>query len=134
VDSSEAWRRVRTSPSGVLGTIDPDVGVHLVPVVFTVVGDSHVLVAVDSKPKRSRRLRRLENIEADPRVTLLVDHYTDDWSRLWWVRLEGRASVRSSVDAATERAHRERYPQLDGHILGPWIDIAVDHVSGWSAT
>ncbi len=134
MDTSEAWRRVHNSPSGVLGTIDKEHGVHLVPVVYSVVGDSGVLIAVDSKPKRSRRLRRLANIEADPRVTLLVDRYTDDWSRLWWVRLEGRASVRPSVDAAVERAHRERYPQLDGHALGPWIDIAIERVSGWSAS
>jgi PPOX class probable F420-dependent enzyme len=132
-DVSEAWRRINESASGVLGTGDPESGVHLVPIVFTVI-DQNLLIAVDSKPKRSRMLRRLANIERDPRVSVVIDHYDDDWSRLWWVRLDGRASVRPIVSDAVEEQHRRRYPQLEGHVLGPWIDIAVDRVAGWAAT
>jgi PPOX class probable F420-dependent enzyme len=97
------------------------------------VGDDRIVIAVDSKPKRSRRLRRLANVEADPRVSLLIDEYDVDWSRLWWVRIDGRAVVRETVETDVERRHRERYPQLEGHVLGPWIDIAVESISGWSA-
>ena len=92
-----------------------------------------MLIAVDAKPKRSRRLRRLANIEADPRVSLLIDEYEDDWRRLWWVRIDGRAAIHETIESAVEGSHRGRYPQLEGHELGPWIDIAIESVSGWSA-
>jgi PPOX class probable F420-dependent enzyme len=117
-----------------LGTVDVDRGTHLVPVVFTMVGDDRIVIAVDSKPKSSRRLRRLANIEADPRVSLLVDEYDDDWTRLWWVRVDGRASVRERIESGVEVAHRTRYPQLATHVLGPWIDIEIEQVIGWSAS
>lgn len=130
---TEAKDRLVAATSAVLGTVDAEFGVHLVPVVYTVVSDGRVVIAVDSKPKRSRRLRRLVNIEADPRVTLLVDHYDDDWRRLWWVRVDGRAAIRETVESAVEDAHRTRYPQLEVHELGPWIDIEIDSISGWSA-
>lgn len=133
MDVQEAWQRLRSAHSGVLGTVDVERGTHLVPVVYTPVEESRVVIAVDAKPKRSRRLRRLANIDRDPRVTLLVDCYSSDWTKLWWVRADGIASVRESVPADTERHHRNRYPQLDGHELGPWIDIQVGRVSGWAA-
>lgn len=125
--------RLASSVSGVLGTVDPERGIHLVPVTFTLVAPDRVVIAVDSKPKRTRRLRRLANIEADPRVSLLVDEYDNDWRRLWWVRVDGRASVREIVEESVEREHRSRYPQLRAHTLGPWIDIEIRSISGWSA-
>ena len=85
-----------------LATMSPDSRPHLVPVVFAVVGDT-VWTAVDAKPKSTRSLRRLANIEANPRVSLLVDHYEEDWSALWWVRVDGKArlvSVGSAEGAA----------------------------------
>lgn len=133
VQINETRDRLRVASSAVLGTVDPDRGVHLVPVVFTMIGDDRIVIAVDSKPKRSRQLRRLANIEADPRVSLLVDEYDADWRRLLWVRADGHASVREHIESAVERDHRERYPQLEGHDLGPWIDIEVESISGWSA-
>lgn len=133
MDSEEAWMRLRSAQSGVLGTVDNDLGTHLVPVVYTPVEDSRVLIAVDAKPKRSRRLRRLTNIDRDPRVTLLVESYSSDWSELWWARADGLAAVRPSVERTLEQRHRARYPQLEGHELGPWIDIQIEAVSGWSA-
>lgn len=132
MDNQEAWRRLIESYVAVLGTVDPTHGIHLVPVVFTPFEDSHVYVAVDSKPKSSRRLRRLSNIEADPRVTLMADGYDDDWSQLWWVRINGRAVVTESIDPAIETIHRSRYNQLEGHQLGPWITVEVDAVSAWA--
>src|SRR5699024_10418683 len=80
-----------------LATTRADGAPHAVPVAFALVTDDagrdEVWTVVDSKPKTTRALRRLANIAAEPRVCLLVDHYDDDWSRLWWVRADGRASV-----------------------------------------
>ena len=75
-----------------LATIDSDGRAHLVPIVFVLDGDT-LYTAVDAKPKRSRVLRRVENARERPEVTVLVDEYADDWLRLWWVRLRGRARV-----------------------------------------
>src|SRR5204862_1297005 len=75
-----------------LATTDPDGRPHLVPIVFALDGDT-LYTAVDRKPKRSARLRRVENARARPDVTVLVDHYDEDWERLWWIRLRGRARV-----------------------------------------
>ena len=61
---------------------------HWVPLEFAVDGD-RVLSVVDAKPKRSTALRRMANVMEIPRVSLLVDHYDDDWSALWWVRADG---------------------------------------------
>ena len=130
----DAWRVFEESASAVLGTVDPDRGSHLVPVVFTTIGDDRIVIPVDGKPKRTRRLRRLANIESDPRVVLLADHYADDWSLLWWVRVDGLAGVVTAVEQEVERRHRDRYSQSAGQLLGPWIDVTVERVSGWSAT
>src|SRR5437763_4247439 len=69
-----------------LATTDPDGRPHLVPIVFAIDGDT-LYSAVDAKPKRSRKLRRVENARARPDVTVLVDHYDEDWAKLWWIRL-----------------------------------------------
>jgi PPOX class probable F420-dependent enzyme len=88
----EARRRFAASPVARLATVRPDGTPHLVPVVFALVGDV-VTTAVDHKPKRSTSLQRLANLRAEPRCSLLVDHYDDDWTRLWWARADGRAEV-----------------------------------------
>ena len=92
--------RVRTARVARLATIDPDGRPHLVPIVFVLDGQ-RLYSAVDAKPKRSRRLRRVANARERPDVTVLVDHYEDDWGRLWWVSLRGRARV---LDAGEEAA------------------------------
>jgi PPOX class probable F420-dependent enzyme len=94
--------RVAAARVARLATLDPDGRAHLVPIVFVLDGDT-LYTAVDAKPKRSRRLRRIENARERPDVTVLVDHYQDDWSALWWVRLRGRARVLESGEEA-ERA------------------------------
>jgi PPOX class probable F420-dependent enzyme len=88
----DARSRVAGAPVARLATVDPDGRPHLVPIAFALVGDT-LYSAVDSKPKRSRTLRRIENARERPDVTVLVDHYEDNWTRLWWVRLRGRARV-----------------------------------------
>ena len=96
--------RVRTARVARLATTDPDGRPHLVPIVFVVDGEK-LYSAVDAKPKRSRRLRRVANARERPDVTVLVDHYEDDWGRLWWVSLRGRARVLDRGEEA-ERALR----------------------------
>lgn len=82
-----------------LSTINPDGTPHLVPIVFTRIGDE-LVSAIDWKPKSTRKLQRLENIRADPAVSLIVDNYDDDWNKLWWVRASGSAQV---VEADTDK-------------------------------
>jgi PPOX class probable F420-dependent enzyme len=111
--------------------------IDLVPVTFALVGPDTVVTAVDRKPKRSTRLRRLDNIRADPRVTLLADHYDDDWSALWWVRARGRADVVAGGEQfqGAIEALRARYPQYrDVAIPGPAIVVAVTDWRGWAAS
>jgi PPOX class probable F420-dependent enzyme len=108
---------------------------HLVPVTFALDGD-RVYTAVDSKPKARRDLRRLRNIQASPRVSLLADHYDEDWSLLWWARADGQAEILASpADMAGPLALlARRYPQYAVQLpAGPVISIAVGHWSGWAA-
>ena len=84
-----------------LATLDADGRPHLVPIAFILVGET-IYSAVDAKPKRSRTLRRIENARRRPDVTVLVDYYDDDWTRLWGVRLRGRARV---LEAGHEPPH-----------------------------
>lgn len=130
--------RFSQSPVARLGTITPDGLPHLVPVVFAVAGDppDTVYTAVDAKPKTTRRLRRLANIEENPHVSLLVDHYADDWTRLWWVRADGAATIHTggAAMAAAYRLLRAKYPQYQTVPLdGPVIAIAVRRWSSWHA-
>jgi PPOX class probable F420-dependent enzyme len=105
-------------------------GPHIVPVCFVLDGDV-IWSAVDAKPKRTRALQRLENIARDPRVSLLVDHYEDDWSQLWWARADGVARVEDSGPMNLFRARYEQYAASPP--AGPFIAIAVERWSGWSA-
>ncbi|GAC70591.1 TIGR03668 family PPOX class F420-dependent oxidoreductase [Gordonia soli] len=88
-------------------------GPHLVPFVFVLVDDV-VYSCVDHKPKRTNDLRRLRNIADDPRVSVLVDHYSDEWDELWWVRVDGRAAVVGADDPVGVEAIdalADKYPQ-----------------------
>jgi PPOX class probable F420-dependent enzyme len=118
-----------------LATIDPDGRPHLVPITFAL-QDETLYTAVDHKPKRSQRLRRIENARARPEVTILIDHYEDDWRQLWWVRLRGRARV---LDHGPECEHAlallaEKYPQYrEQPPDGPVLAVDVTEVRSWSA-
>ena len=90
---NEGLRRLaEEAPVARLGTVDADGRPHLVPCCFAFAGEVAYSV-VDHKPKRSTALRRLDNIRANPSACLLVDHYADDWSELWWVRFDGQARL-----------------------------------------
>ena len=126
--------RLLTARVARLATTDPDGRPHLVPIVFALDGDK-LYSAVDRKPKRSSTLRRIENARARPDVTILVDHYEEDWGRLWWIRLRGRARV---LDDGDERDRalallQEKYPQYrteppDGPVLG----VDITEVREWA--
>ena len=118
-----------------LATVRADGRPHLVPVCFVLLGDI-VYSAVDHKPKRGPRLARLANVEATGVASLLVDAYGEDWSTLWWVRLDGRAAVVSdpAEAAAAIAALVAKYPQYaDRPPDGPVLEVTVDSWTGWSA-
>lgn len=137
----QARRRFAQARVARLATADAEGRPHLIPMVFTLVsgpttGDT-VYSAVDAKPKRSRALRRLANIAANPRVAVLVDHYADDWYALWWVRADGTGRV---LDAGQPEARdaiarlAARYPQYrEQPPEGPVVAIDVTRWSSWSA-
>jgi PPOX class probable F420-dependent enzyme len=119
-----------------LATTDSDGRPHLVPIVFALEGDT-LYSAVDRKPKRSQRLRRIENARARPHVTILVDHYEEEWARLWWIRLRGRARV---LDRGEERERAlallsEKYPQYGAEPPeGPVLAVDVSEVREWTSS
>jgi len=127
--SREQFRAARVAR---LATADERGRPHVVPIVFAVDG-ARIYSAVDAKPKTSMALRRLANIAANPRVSLLVDRYDDDWTQLWWARADGIARV--LVDGAGAIGLlAERYPQYRTEPPpGPLIAIDVERWSGWSA-
>src|SRR5215469_3927295 len=107
MDALEMRRRVVSARVGHLGTAAPMP--HVVPVCYALVGET-AYTAVDHKPKRSTRLQRVANVEATGRACLLADEYDEDWTRLWWVRIDGPARPdpsspwRPSGGAAGKRA------------------------------
>ena len=131
-----ARARFATQPVARLATVDAAGRPHLVPTTFVVDGDQ-IVTAVDEKPKRGGRLRRLENIAANPRVSLLVDHYHEDWRRLWWVRADGTARILDGGPELARAFHllRERYAQYrQVGLVGPAIVVDVERWIGWWAT
>lgn len=125
---------LRRAPKAILATIGPDGRPNLVPIVFVVLSDGRLVSAVDQKPKRTRRLQRLENIRSDPRITLLVDHYADDWNDLWWLRIDATAEVHDSAPPDARRLLAEKYSQYgDDPPSGPWIVMEPVGFRTWSA-
>lgn len=119
-----------------LGTIDAEGRAHLVPVVFALDGEV-AFSPIDHKPKTTPDLVRARNIARDPRVTLLVDHYEDDWTLLWWVRSRGLGEIlergsawQTAVDALTVKYPRYRDEPLTERILA----ISISEWSGWAWT
>ena len=118
-----------------LATVDGSGQPHLVPVTFAAYGDT-VAIAVDGKPKSTRDLKRLRNIAGNPRASLLVDEYEDDWTRLWWARADGLARIEHAGpdwararDELTARYRQYRAaPPAAAIIL-----VAVERWSGWSS-
>jgi PPOX class probable F420-dependent enzyme len=123
------------APVARLATVTPEGMPHLVPVVFAL-RDNVVYTAVDAKPKTTHRLRRLANIERNPRASVLVDHYTDDWTQLWWVRVDGAAAIYSDGEALHTGYEllRAKYAQYQSVSLdGPVIAVTVRRWASWHA-
>ncbi len=135
MDEEEARARFAAARIARLATVRPDGWPHVVPVVFALVGDTIWLV-IDEKPKRHRRLQRLANLTEEPRVSLLVDSYDEDWSRLWWVRADGRARVVGEGPDLEHALHLllERYSQERAlPPNGPAVAVDVEGWRSWSA-
>jgi PPOX class probable F420-dependent enzyme len=135
LDPDQARARFATAAVARLATVRPDGAPHIVPVCFAVAAGT-IYTAVDGKPKRTPDLARLANIAAEPRVALLADHYDDDWTRLWWVRVDGTArrvtdaGERERALAALRTAYRQ-YAETPPR--GAVIAVDPLRFSGWSA-
>jgi len=135
LDQAEARARFAGSSVLRLATAGADGRPHLVPCTFAVDESGRVVIGIDNKPKSSGELRRLRNIAENPRVSLLADHYGDDWARLWWARADGLATVELSgpEHGAYWALLRAKYPQYAGQVLdGPVIVVTVESWSGWA--
>lgn len=126
----EARARFATVPVVRLGTADG----QGVVVTFTVDGDT-IYTAVDQKPKSGTMLKRLRNVGENPMVTMLADHYSDDWETLWWVRADGRATILADQRqmAAPLRLLANRYRQYrQAPPTGPVLAVTVERWTGWT--
>ena len=125
----------------ILVTIAPDGRPRPVPVCFVLADDAAILYTpLDDKPKQTddpMRIARVRDIERDPRVSILADHWDEEWSRLGWLRAEGRATLLDpgAEQAGAVAALRARYPQYLTHRLDdrPLIRIEIDRVTTWGA-
>jgi PPOX class probable F420-dependent enzyme len=130
MDAPTARGRVAAAPVGHLATVTPGGRPHVVPCCFALQGQ-WLYSAVDDKPKSTPQLRRLANIEAHPAVSVLVDHYDDDWSELWWIRMDGTAQLWDSGPRRAEAiaALATKYGQYREE-APPGPVIAVE-ISAW---
>jgi PPOX class probable F420-dependent enzyme len=135
-DPRELRHRVTAAPVARLATIRSDGSPRLVPVTFAVLGELLCFAVDEVKPKRDSRLARLDDIARDPRVALLVDHYDTDWSALWWVRIDGDATMHETGELRERAldALATKYPPYRGtRSAGPVVVITPRRWSGWSA-
>ncbi|KAA2264814.1 TIGR03668 family PPOX class F420-dependent oxidoreductase [Solihabitans fulvus] len=129
-------QRFADARHALLATVDADAQPHLVPVTYAVRGDVMV-IAVDHKPKKSMDLKRLRNISANARVSLLIDQYDEDWTKLWWARADGTARVihDDQQRQAPVRWLVDKYPQYEATPpAGPVIWTDVSAWRGWTYT
>ncbi|MEU5844575.1 TIGR03668 family PPOX class F420-dependent oxidoreductase [Rhodococcus sp. NPDC047139] len=128
--------RVAAARVARLATADGSGEPHLVPIVFTL-EEGVIHTCVDDKPKGTRHLRRLTDIAENSRVCVLVDHYSDDWSQLWWIRIDGIATIHAADTArgaAGIDALARKYPQyLAKRPSGPVITVDRLRWRSWSA-
>ena len=133
--------RIGASRVGRMATVRADGTPHVVPVTFAISNDT-LVTAIDAKPKRTTNLQRLQNLRANPAVSIVVDHYADDWSALWWIRIDGLATVVEDDDVVGDAPERTaaiealvaKYPQYQASAPdGPVIIVQPTHWTVWSA-
>jgi PPOX class probable F420-dependent enzyme len=120
-----------------LATVDERGRPHVVPVCYALL-DGVIYTPIDEKPKRAGTLRRVRNILAEPHVCLVVDHYEEDWSRLAWLQVHGRATLvddpderRRAIAALRQRYEQYRTMRLESREL---IGLTPSRVGSWRAT
>jgi PPOX class probable F420-dependent enzyme len=129
-----ARQRFGTRRVARLATADARGRPHVVVTTFALSG-IEVYLVIDEKPKTTRDLKRLRNIRANPTVALLADHYDEDWTKLWWVRADGRAVIVEDPEVAAQAIEllAERYVQYRAsRPRGPVVAVTVDTWTGWA--
>jgi PPOX class probable F420-dependent enzyme len=117
---------------------------HVVPIVFARVG-GEIWSPIDGKPKAGGELVRIRNVRRDPRISLLLEHYEADWTRLWWLRVDGEAQVVTLAGSRTDpeveaalAALRRKYPQYEEvPLIGPsatLLRMRIGSLRGWCAS
>ncbi len=143
MNEAQARRMIEEARIARLATSDRSGRPHLVPVVFALAGE-RIFLPIDHKPKRSaspEKLRRVRNLRANPRASLLVDHYDEDWTRLAWARVDGAVEIVEAGPEYREAVARltEKYPQYRAHPLPAEgasfvIVLHIDAVRGWGGS
>ncbi|ELY58415.1 PPOX class F420-dependent enzyme [Natronococcus amylolyticus DSM 10524] len=123
---------------GRLATVDDGGRPHAVPICYALPDGSRLVSAVDEKPKSTRELRRVRNVRSNPRVAVVVDRYVEDWARLAWVQVRGRARVLESDAAdhdAAVSALETKYDQYADHDLSerPVLEIEIGSTVSWGS-
>ena len=117
-----------------LATADAGGKPHVIPICFVAEGDT-VYFTIDEKPKTGMPLKRLANMQANPQVALVVDHYEEDWSRLGWLMLQGRAEILESGDEhdRAQTSLKGRYRQLGAMRIEslPVVAIRIERATSW---
>jgi PPOX class probable F420-dependent enzyme len=136
MNQSEALTRLETARVGRFATITAGGRPHIVPITFAMV-EGRIVHMVDHKPKRSVELKRLANLRTDSHASLLVDHYQEDWARLWWIRVDGQAVVSDQGPEweSARQALTRKYPQYQTRPPeGPAVLMTIRNITSWAAS
>jgi PPOX class probable F420-dependent enzyme len=135
--SSGIRAKLETARVARLASLDAKRAPHLIPICFAC-NETVFYSAIDRKPKRvaPNRLARLKNIKKTPQVALLVDHYDEDWARLWYVLVRGEAELVSSPGERKRALQllRVKYPQYRPDMLqddAPVLRITPRRITAW---
>jgi PPOX class probable F420-dependent enzyme len=118
-----------------LATVDTEYKPHLIPVVFVFDNDCY-FIPIDEKTKRSRpeKLKRAKNIQQNPSVALLIDEYNEDWTKLYFIMIQGRASIIGGKELEQnellllEKAHKllsDKYLQYQKIGIGEYVIMII---------
>ena len=129
-----ARRLVSSARTAHLATANKQGQPHVIPICFAFDG-KRLFSPIDEKPKRTIKLKRLKNIAENPCVALVVDHYEEDWRKLSYVLIIGKARVRYSGKSHRQAVQllRQKYPQYRVMALNarPMIVITPTRIRSW---